>query len=48
VYFELHMIDGDSSVRIYGSIHSKTEDIFNRLEGGPDLECECVLNIVEI
>ena len=38
MYFELHMIYRNSSVRIYGSIHSKTEDIFNRLEGGPDLE----------
>jgi len=32
------MIYRDSSVRIYGSIHSEAEDIFNRLEGGSDLE----------
>jgi len=38
VYFELHMIDRDFSVRVYGSIHSETEDVFNGLEGGRDLE----------
>jgi len=32
------MIYRDSSVRIYGSIHSKAEDIFDRLERGRDLE----------
>jgi hypothetical protein len=38
VYFELQMVYRNSSVRIYGSIHSETEDIFSRLEGGRDLE----------
>jgi len=38
VYLELYVIYRDSSVRIYSSIHSETEDIFNRLEGGPNLE----------
>jgi len=32
------MIDRDSSVSIYGAIHSETEDILNGLEGGRDLE----------
>ena len=38
MYFELQMVYRNSSVRIYGSIHSETEDIFSRLEGGWDLE----------
>jgi hypothetical protein len=32
------MIDRDSSVSIYGAMHSETEDIFHGLEGGRDLE----------
>jgi hypothetical protein len=32
------MIDRDSSVNIYGAIHSEAEDILNGLEGGRDLE----------
>jgi hypothetical protein len=28
VYFEEKVIDGDSSIRIDGSIHSKAEDVF--------------------
>ena len=38
MYFKLHVVDRDSSVRIDGSIHSETEDIFSRLERGLDLE----------
>ena len=38
VEFELHMIYRNSSVRVYGSIRSKAEDIFGRLEGGRDFE----------
>lgn len=38
MYFELQMVDRNSSVRIYDSIRSETKDIFCRLEGGPDLE----------
>ena len=38
VDFELEVVNRDSSIRINGSIHSKTEDIFSRLIGGLDFE----------
>ena len=33
------VVDGDSSVRVDGSVHSKAEDIFDRLIREFDLEC---------
>ena len=33
------VVDGDSSVRVAGSVHSKAEDIFDRLIREFDLEC---------
>jgi hypothetical protein len=34
--FELEVVNRDPSVRVYGSIHSETEDIFRGLKGGWD------------
>ena len=36
--FELQMVNRDPSVRVYGSIHSETEDIFDRLERRSDIK----------
>jgi len=38
VDFELETVNRDFSVGVYNSIHSETEDIFHRLEGGSDFE----------
>ena len=38
IELELEGINGNSSVRINGSIHSETENIFHRLERGSDFE----------
>ena len=38
VDLELEVVNGDSSIRINGSIHSETEDIFTRLKRGSDFE----------
>ena len=38
VEFELEVVDGDSSVRINGSVHSEAEDILHRLIRGFDCE----------
>ena len=39
VYLQWEVVDGDSSVRVNGSVHSKAEDIFHRLIRGFDLKC---------
>jgi len=39
VDLQLEVVDGDSSIRVDGSVHSKTEDIFGRLIRGFDLKC---------
>jgi hypothetical protein len=39
VYLQWEVVDGDSSVRVDGSVHSKAEDIFDRLIRGFDLKC---------
>jgi hypothetical protein len=36
IYLQLEVVDGDSSVRADGSVHSKAEDIFHRLIRGCD------------
>jgi hypothetical protein len=38
VHFKLEVVNRDSSVGVNGSIHSKAEDIFYRLERGFDFE----------
>ena len=38
VHFKLEVVNRDSSVGVNGSIHSKAEDIFRRLERGFDFE----------
>jgi len=38
VHFELEVVDRDSSIRVDGSLHSKAEDIFDRLIRGLDLK----------
>jgi len=38
VDLELEVVDGDSSIRVYSSVHSKAEDIFDRLIRGFDLK----------
>jgi hypothetical protein len=38
VHFKLEVVNRDSSIRVNGSIHSKAEDIFDRLERGFDFE----------
>ncbi len=39
VDLQLEVVDGDSSIRVDGSVHSKAEDIFHRLIRGFDLKC---------
>ena len=39
VDLQLEVVDGDSSIRINGSVHSKAEDIFYRLIRRFDLKC---------
>ena len=38
VDLQLEVVDGDSSIRVDGSVHSKAEDIFDRLIRGFDLK----------